>query len=89
MSEGTDQVVQCSTIADIKTRSKELKGGPGSRGWMKGFIFSQHDEEILEDMLKALQLAVKRFNVRIRLITLLKQSDCDNPVSLMDWSISS
>ena len=69
---GTYQVVRCSTIANIETRSKQLKGGPGFRGGMKGFIFSKHDEEILEDMSKALQTAVEQFNVRVQSITLLK-----------------
>ncbi|KAF7336440.1 NACHT domain-containing protein [Mycena sanguinolenta] len=52
-----------STINDLKNRMKDLKGGPGARGFLKGVIYSSQNEDTLTDMKEKLASAIRIFTL--------------------------
>ncbi|KAF7336437.1 AAA-16 domain-containing protein [Mycena sanguinolenta] len=50
-----------STINNLKNRMKDLKGGPGIRGFLKGVIYSSQNEGTLTDMKEKLASAIRVF----------------------------
>ncbi|EKM50149.1 uncharacterized protein PHACADRAFT_200993 [Phanerochaete carnosa HHB-10118-sp] len=53
-----------STIVKLRERTKELKGGDGVIGFLKGSLFASRNEAILSDMKDAMTDAVQMFKLR-------------------------
>ncbi|EKM50151.1 uncharacterized protein PHACADRAFT_105915 [Phanerochaete carnosa HHB-10118-sp] len=53
-----------STIVELRERTKELKGGDGAIGFLKGFLFASRNEAILSDMKDEMANAVEMFKLR-------------------------
>lgn len=60
----TDTSKQCSSIVDLRDRAKDLKGGSGFKGFLKGVIFAKRNEDILAGMKDDMAKAVQMFKVR-------------------------
>ncbi|KAJ7706840.1 hypothetical protein B0H17DRAFT_1034619 [Mycena rosella] len=48
-----------STIEELREHTKDLKGGPGARGFVRGFIYSSRNEATLSDMKERLASAIR------------------------------
>ncbi|KAJ7706830.1 hypothetical protein B0H17DRAFT_1034585 [Mycena rosella] len=53
-----------STIVELQERTKDLKGGPGARGFVRGFIYSSRNEATLSDMKERLASAIRIFKLQ-------------------------
>ena len=54
----------CSTIVELRERTKELKGGPGFLGFLKGVLFAKRNEDTLAEMKDEMAKALELFKVR-------------------------
>ncbi|KAJ7938878.1 hypothetical protein B0H13DRAFT_2542726 [Mycena leptocephala] len=53
-----------STVEELRERTKDLKGGPGLFGPLKGFIYSSRNAATLSDMKDSLARAIRIFKLR-------------------------